>query len=169
MATLSPRRRHEAATLWIASLATAVALVGCGGGGGGSSSGAADPAATVDPKTILAGNDPANPIQILSTEPNLISNGDALVSVALPAGTAASAVRVLAAGSDQTSHFQETKPGLLLGVVNGLPVGPSSIDVVPAAGGATMATVAVRNWPIQGPIVSGPHQTPFFCQTQQFL
>ena len=169
MATLSPRRRHEAATLWIASLATAVALVGCGGGGGGSSSGAADPAATVDPKTILAGNDPANPIQILSTEPNLISNGDALVSVVLPAGTAASAVRVLAAGSDQTSHFQETKPGLLLGVVNGLPVGPSSIDVVPAAGGATMATVAVRNWPIQGPIVSGPHQTPFFCQTQQFL
>jgi hypothetical protein len=117
----------------------------------------------------LAENDPSNPIQILSSEPSLVSGGNALVQVALPSGTAASAVKVLAAGSDMTASFHEVSPGTLLGVVKGLPVGTSSIDVARASGSGTIATVNVRNWPIEGPIISGPHQTPFFCQTEQFV
>ena len=157
------------AALGIASLIVTAALVGCGGGSG-SSAGSTDvsPSAAVSIKAALAENDPSNPIQILSSEPSLVSGGNALVQVALPAGTAASGVKVMAAGNDQTPRFQEASPGKLLGVVQGLPVGTSSIDVVAVAGGATVATVSVRNWPIEGPIVSGPHQTPFFCQTQQF-
>ena len=166
MAIVSFRPR-AAAALCVASL-IAVALVGCGGGSSGSAGNAsASPANSA--KVALAENDPSNPIQILSSEPSLVSGGNALVQVALPAGTAASAVKVLAAGNDMTSSFKEVSPGTLLGVVQNLPVGTTSIDVAPASGAGTIATVNVRNWPIEGPIISGPHQTPFFCQTQQFV
>ena len=159
------------AALCIAPMIAAAALVGCGGGSGGSPAASAEaaPSGADAIKAVLLANDPSNPIQILSSQPSLVSGGNALVQVALPAGTAASGVRVVAAGSDQTSRFQQASPGKLLGVVQGLPIGTSTIDVVPVSGGATVATVSVRNWPIEGPIVSGPHQTPFFCQTQQFM
>jgi hypothetical protein len=165
IASLRPRW----AALCIAPLIATAALVGCGGGGSSAGSADASPVGAGATKGSLIDNDPSNPIQILSSQPSLVSGGNALVQVALPAGTAASGVRVVAAGSDQTSRFQQTSPGRLLGVVQGLPVGTSSIDVVPVGGGATLATVSVRNWPIEGPIVSGPRQTPFFCQTQQFM
>ena len=169
MSVVLPRRRWAAATLCIASFVGTTALVGCGGGGASAGNGDAAANDTGSTKVALADNDPSNPIQILSSQPSLVSGGNALVQVALPAGTAASGVKIVAAGNDETSRFQEVSPGKLLGVVQNLPVGTTSIDVVPLAGGATVATVAVRNWPIEGPIVSGPHQTPFFCQTQEFL
>jgi len=161
------RRPWAVAKLCLASVAAASALVACGGGS--SASGDAAINAADASKVALADNDPSNPIQILSSEPSLVSGGNALVQVALPTGTAASGVKILANGTDETSRFQQVKPGTLLGVVQGLPVGTSSIDVVPATGSGTVATVTVRNWPIEGPIISGPHQTPFFCQTQQFV
>jgi len=168
MGIFSSRRWSALASLGVACFVAAAVLVGCGGGASGDGTGAMTGAADQS-KVSLAENDPANPIQILSSEPSLVSGGNALVQVALPSGTAASAVKIVAAGSDMTSRFQQVSPGTLLGVVQGLPVGTSAIDVVPAAGGANLATVSVRNWPIEGPIISGPHQTPYFCQTQQFL
>ena len=163
MPTVSSRRLRAVATLCVASLVAAGALVGCGGGSSGSDASAS---AGSSARVALTENDPSNPIQILSSEPSLVSGGNALVQIALPSGTTADAVKVVAAGNDMTSRFQEMSPGTLLGVVEGLPVGTSSIDVVPASGSGTIATVNVRNWPIEGPIISGPHQTPFFCQTQ---
>jgi hypothetical protein len=29
-------------------------------------------------------------------------------------------------------------------------------------------SLTIRNYPLTGPITSGPHDTPFFCQTQDF-
>ena len=166
MAIPSSRRPRGFASLCAASLLAAAVLAGCGGGSGST---AATPTAADAAKVALAENDPSNPIQILSSQPSLVSGGNALVQIALPAGTAASAVKVLAAGTDETTRFKEVKPGTLLGVVQGLPLGTASIDVVASSGSGTVATVNVRNWPIEGPIISGPHQTPFFCQTQQFV
>ena len=67
MAIVSCRRPWSAASLCIPSLVTAAGLVACGGGGG--SSGASDVVATDTgaTKVALADNDPANPIQILSS------------------------------------------------------------------------------------------------------
>ncbi|MDQ6627465.1 MAG: DUF6351 family protein [Pseudomonadota bacterium] len=167
MATISVRGPWALVPLCAASIFAAAALIGCGGGSSGTA--AATPSSADGISVALAENDPLNPIQILSSEPSLISGGDALVQVALPPGTAASAVKILAGGSDMTTRFKEVTPGSLLGVVSGLPVGTSTIDLVPVSGSGTTASVTVRNWPIQGPIISGPHQTPFFCQTQQFV
>jgi hypothetical protein len=154
-------RISRGTVLWTAaSLGTAAMLAGCGG----SSSSDADAIATA-----LAGKSPQHRIEVLSSEPHLVSGGNALVRVTLPPGIVKNGVTILAAGQDMTGQFQEVEPGALLGVVDGLPVGQSTIEVVPVHGKGLAGSLAVRNWPIEGPIISGPHQTPFYCQTHQFI
>jgi hypothetical protein len=121
------------------------------------------------PKAGQAGKSPEHSIEVLSSEPRLISGGSALVRITLPPGTVRNGVTVTAAGRDMTSRFKELVPGALVGLIDGLPVGDSSIDVKPNRGVGLFDTLPVRNWPITGPIVSGPHQTPFYCQTEQFV
>jgi hypothetical protein len=142
------RRPWSNVTLSMAPIVVAAALAACGGTDG-TSTGSADVSSGGESSTTVAPakNDPSNPIQIMSSEPSVVSGGNVLVRVALPAGTAASAVKVLSGGRDMTSRFKEVTPGALLGVVDGLPVGTSTIDVVPVSGGATVASVVVRNWP----------------------
>jgi hypothetical protein len=126
------------------------------------------------PLAAIAGGDDAaasdNPhrIDILSSAPHLVSGGSALVRVTLPPGTVRNGVTITAAGRTVTNLFTETAPGELTGVVDGLPVGESTIAVTPTHGKGLANSLAVRNWPIEGPIISGPHQTPYFCQTEQF-
>jgi hypothetical protein len=74
---------------------------------------------------------------------------------------------VLAGGEDVTGAFveDETRPGRWMGLLADLPLGET--DVVARSGGAE-ARLAVTNYPLTGPIVSGPHQTPFLCQTDTF-
>ena len=117
----------------------------------------------------MAGKSEQHKVEVLSSEPLLVSGGDALVRVTLPPGTVKNGVTILAGGKDMTSRFQETDKGSLVGVVEGLPVGDSTIDVNPTHGNGLASSLKVRNWPIQGPIVSGPHQTPYYCQTEQFV
>jgi Tannase-like family of unknown function (DUF6351) len=120
------------------------------------------------PKAGQAGKSPVHTIEVLSSESTLISGGSALVRVTLPPGTVRNGVTILAAGRDMSSRFKEVAPGALVGLVDGLPVGESSIDVRPNRGVGLANTLAVQNWPIIGPIISGPHQAPYYCQTEQF-
>ncbi len=110
----------------------------------------------------------ARAIEVLSSDAKLISGGSALVRVSLPKGTLRGDVTISAAGQDVSSRFKEVRPGELLGLVDGLPVGESEIAVKPKHGRGLRDALEVRNWPITGPIISGPHQTPFFCQTALF-
>lgn len=126
-------------------------------------------AAPAAPGAGPSGQSPVHTIEVLSSEPRLISGGSALVRVTLPPGIVRNGVAILAAGQDMSSRFKEVAPGELVGLVDGLPVGDSSIEVNPRHGVGLADRLAVRNWPISGPIVSGPHQTPYFCQTQQFV
>jgi hypothetical protein len=47
--------------------------------------------------------------------------------------------------------------------VNGLRIGPNQLLVETARG--KRASLTLTNYPIQGPIVSGPHLQPFVCET----
>jgi hypothetical protein len=107
-------------------------------------------------------------IEVLSSEPSLISGGSALVRVTLPNGTVHGGVTITAAGKDVSRAFKEVAPGELLGLVEGLPLGESKIAVKPKHGSGLSDSLEVRNWPITGPIISGPHQVPYYCQTEQF-
>jgi len=97
----------------------------------------------------------------LSTMPDTVSGGDVLVAVrGLAEGEQFTVTRN---GDDVTAAFARVGDEER-GLVTGLVTGPN--EVVARSGGR-IARLTVRNHPITGPIVSGPHQTPFRCRTEE--
>ena len=95
-----------------------------------------------------------------------VSGGDALVNVALPPETQPSLVRLTLNGRDVTSALRADATGrTLVALVKGLNEGSNAL--VATAGKAT-AKLMVVNHPGAGPVISGPHETPFICETEKF-
>jgi hypothetical protein len=90
-------------------------------------------------------------INVLSNRADLISGGDALVSVA-PAGA-----KVTLNGADITSQFANRANGRYEGLVTGLSLGSNTLS---AAG----AKATIVNHPIGGPVIAGPQVKPWICQ-----
>ena len=111
---------------------------------------------------------PHRALEVVSSDANLVSGGSALLRINVPRHINSRQVVVTAAGHDMSSHFREVSPGTLEGLVDGLPIGRSTIEVRSLRKGDWQDSLAIRNWPISGPIISGPHQTPFICQTSSF-
>ncbi len=110
-------------------------------------------------------------IRTLSSRADLVSGGDTLVEISVPEGLPAGNVRVSADGRDVTAAFRPgVERGTLLGVVSGLALGRNTIEVRanPQGRGAALASLVVTNHPIAGPVISGPHQVPYVCETQAF-
>ena len=101
----------------------------------------------------------------LSTDASRVTGGDVLVQVRLPEGTSPETLTVTAAGRNVTSAFQSTGRQTMAGLVTGLPLGASTID---ARAGAASARLPVTSYPVTGPVISGPWQQPFVCQTDAF-
>src|SRR5947207_1521822 len=107
-------------------------------------------------------------IRTLSTRPDLISGGDVLVQVTVPATLAAAKLAVAVNGRDMSADFKlGPHPNTFIGLVKDLPAGRSEIEAG-AKGQKVSATLALTNHPISGPVMSGPHQSPFICETQAF-
>ena len=103
-------------------------------------------------------------VRVLSSRPDLVSGGDALVRVELPPGTAPADAKVTVNGTDVTSALRAERGGLV-GVVTGLVNGSNTLTV--AARGRT-ASAALVNYPITGPMISAPQEQPFVCMTERF-
>jgi hypothetical protein len=116
----------------------------------------------------------------LSTLPDTVTGGDVLAAVRgdLPTG-----LRVTLNGVDVTQVFvpvldvglcqgPSPLPADCLtinssewrGLVTGLKAGENTL--IARGDGGRQAVLIVRNHPITGPVISGPHQTPFYCRTQ---
>lgn len=102
-----------------------------------------------------------NAIQVLSNRADLISGGDALVQVALPAGTPASAVTVSLNGTNVSSQFSFTTSGAFMGLVSGMVLGRNTITANYPGGSSSYALI---NHPNGGPVIAGPQQMPWTCQ-----
>jgi hypothetical protein len=98
-------------------------------------------------------------IKVLSNRADLISGGDALVEVVVPAGAGAPTVTV--DGRDVSSSFRRLASGRTLGLVTGLRLGA---NVVTARAGGGGARLTIRNAPQGGPVFSGPQIQPWTCQ-----
>lgn len=101
-------------------------------------------------------------IKVLSNRADLISGGDALVEVKIPAGVATSSVKVFDDSRDVTSSFARRLNGRYEGLVTGLSVGPNVLTA--RARGATGASITITDHPNGGPVFSGPQVTPWVCQ-----
>jgi uncharacterized tannase-like protein DUF6351 len=103
---------------------------------------------------------------VSNPRPEFVSGGDVLVSLALPAGTQPSAVRLTLNGGDVTSVLRADATGrTLMALVKGLNDGSNTL-VATADKATTKLTVV--NHPAAGPVISGPHETPFICETEKF-
>jgi len=103
---------------------------------------------------------------VLSSRPDTISGGDAVLQVRLPAGVTASQIAVLRNGADVTNFFVAKNPTTLEGLVGGLNVGLNTILVRLRSDDTILTKALVQNWPIYGPIFAGVHQQPWICETQ---
>jgi hypothetical protein len=136
-------------------------LVSCGGGDGASALVAAPPSTPNPPAAAVLA------LSTLSGRPDMVTGGDALVEVAVPAGIAAGDVRLARNGTDVTSAFTASSDGRKLrGLVAGLAAGANKL-VAQVAGNKAYGELALTNYPVAGPVFSGPHLAPFECRTQE--
>jgi hypothetical protein len=115
----------------------------------------------------LASADPPFEIQILSSAPDQVSDGDALVRVDFPDVDIPAKAALLLNGVDVTSALSPVPgEGTLQGVVSGFTLGDNVLTLKPNPNASSvLAQLAVRNHSQQGPIFSGPQQQPFVCTT----
>ncbi len=111
------------------------------------------------------------PIEVLSSRPDAISGGDALIRVTVNKNVPASGMRIKLNGADVTSSFV-VAANMLTGLVSGMRVGENLLEVIDPRGnvqgkGRADADIVLTNYPIEGPMFSGPHEQPFACATQQ--
>jgi Tannase-like family of unknown function (DUF6351) len=106
------------------------------------------------------------PIQIvvLSGQPDRVSGGDALVQISVSRPDPQS-FSVSLNGQDISNVFHEQAHSFV-GLVSDLRNGENKLRV--DVSGILPAFLVLTNYPIQGPIVSGPHVHPFICQTDAF-
>ena len=107
-------------------------------------------------------------IESVSTRPYLVTGGDALLRISAGEDLNLSEVRVSADGEDVTERFSPSvQGGPLIGLVQGLRMGHNEIKArIP--GSEATAALELTNYPISGPIISGPHEMPYLCQTEEF-
>src|SRR3954470_15244069 len=106
---------------------------------------------------------PAPQVKVLSNRADLVSGGDALVSVTLPRGVKTSRLRVRAGSRNVTSALRRTGSRSLVGLVRKLPVG--RVALTARISGGSAARLYVTNHPIGGPVLAGPQIKPWTCQT----
>ena len=109
-------------------------------------------------------------IEVLSGRPDMVAGGDALVRVTVQKKhVRLSDVRVELNGTDITPSFTAGH-GTLTGLVTGMRVGFNEIEVDDKRKGHGRSEAELRlvNHPIEGPVISGPHEQPYACATHQF-
>ena len=106
-------------------------------------------------------------IESLSNRPDKVSGGDVLVRIEVPSHSDLGTVVVTLNGQDVSAAFSAEPTGnALSGLVTGMRLGENKLQAKAEHAGS--ANLELRNHAITGPVFSGPHQQPFFCQTHQF-
>ncbi|MGH9855822.1 MAG: DUF6351 family protein, partial [Blastocatellia bacterium] len=105
-------------------------------------------------------------IKTLSSRPDLVSGGDALVEVKAPAGAQLNQLTLTLNGQDVTNRLRlDATSGGFRGLINGMVVGENTLIAKIKSPKAAQASLKITNYPITGPILSGPHLTPYECRT----
>jgi len=133
--------------------------------------GVTETAALAAPRGSEQGNDDLR-IVTLSSRPEFVSGGDALVRVEVPRGTPLAQVRVeLNSGDVTAAFFADAATQSLLGLVGNLRLGENTLVARTRrhGKGPGSAELTLTNHSIGGPVFAGPPEQPFICQTQDFI
>jgi len=119
--------------------------------------------------TIVAAAAPGNAaaqslgLEAVSNRADLVSGGDVLVRVTLPMNVGANQAVLMLNGQPLANPLHPAPNGNgYLALVTGLALGHNSLML--AAGGGALQ-LDVTNYPIGGPVFSGPHLQPWTCTT----
>ncbi|MEJ2604985.1 MAG: DUF6351 family protein, partial [Gammaproteobacteria bacterium] len=113
------------------------------------------------------GERPQFDVSVVSSAADQVTGGDARLHIDVPRTVPPHQVRVLVNGENQADHFS-LLPGTrtLSGVIDGLALGENTVVVQPngrGRGRPDPVSLTLVNYPITGPVFSGPHQDPFVC------
>jgi len=106
-------------------------------------------------------------IETLSTKPWLVTGGDVLLEVRVNPVLDIKLLNYSINGRDVSSLFRSVTPSSSQALLEGLPIGQSELLVFSSEKNYTKA-LTLTNYPISGPIISGPHEKPFLCETDVF-
>ena len=105
-------------------------------------------------------------ISVLSSRYDLVSGGDALVEVKASDGAKASELKLSLNGRELTTPLKYDQPtNTLRGLVTGLDIGANWLQARGPSGYSVSQPLV--NYSITGPILSGPHLTPYECRTKE--
>jgi hypothetical protein len=113
-----------------------------------------------------AGEETLRIVTLSAARPYLVSGGDVLVRVEADDTVRLTDVVVLLDDADVTGSFRsDPVRHALLGQVTGLSDGD---HMLAARAPGAEARQELTSYPITGPMISGPHEQPFHCQTEEF-
>jgi len=119
-------------------------------------------------------------IRTLSSRPDLVSGGDALVEVSVGGAgggvVSLSQITLTLNGKDVpgqlkqsfSAEYSRAGASAFVGVISGMTVGENTLraSIKPSSKmPGAMAILKVTNYPLTGPIFSGPHLKPYECRT----
>jgi hypothetical protein len=104
-------------------------------------------------------------VRTLSTRADRVTGGDVLVEIVMPGAGAPS---VALNRRDVSTAFHATTRGAAVGLVTGLTLGKNVLTVSGKTWSVRDESLQLTNYPLTGPVISGPWQTPFVCQTETF-
>lgn len=110
-------------------------------------------------------------VEVVSSAPDQVTGGDARLHIQVPWTVPLHQVEVWVNGVDQADHFTPIeKTRTLSGVIDGLDIGENMLVVRPngkGKGRPDPVYMVLTNYPISGPVFSGPHQYPFVCTAHE--
>lgn len=105
-------------------------------------------------------------VKVLSSRYDLASGGDALVEIKASEGAKASEIKLTLNGRELVKPLSYDQPtNTLRGLVTGLDNGANWLQARGPSGYSVSQPIV--NYPITGPILSGPHMTPYECKTKE--
>ena len=104
-------------------------------------------------------------VRAVSSKPWLVTGGDVLVELELVESMAGSPITLEINGVDLSEKLVSISSHVSQALLVGLPEGDS---LLLATAGQQQRQLRLTNYPLSGPIISGPHEAPFYCQTSEF-
>ena len=103
-------------------------------------------------------------IETLSTKPWLVSAGNVLLEITIDPNLINVPVIVTVNGDDVSDQFINVSSTARQALLNNLPLGDSIVTAKLGPNGVP-EQITLTNYPRFGPIISGPHESPYACQT----